>query len=56
MVLTLDILILIIGLLLYGYANNPKLAEIGRIMFGCAMLALLFGADRVVQVLRGVVR
>ena len=48
MVLTLDVLILLIGLLMFILSVNPKLIEIGKIMFFCALLALLLGGERVV--------
>lgn len=30
------------GLLIYALAANPKAAEIGRLMFACALLAICF--------------
>lgn len=33
-------LIAVLGLLLYILATNPKVQEIGRIMFACGMLVL----------------
>jgi hypothetical protein len=46
MTITLSLLILaILGLLLYAFASNGKLAEVGRIVFFCATLALCFGAS-----------
>jgi Na+/phosphate symporter len=36
------LLVLIIGLLMYALCVNPKLQEIGRIMFFCGLFVLLF--------------
>lgn len=45
MTITLSLLILaILGLLVYAFASNGKLAEVGRLVFACAILALFFGA------------
>jgi Na+/phosphate symporter len=35
-------IVLIVGLLMYALAANPKISEIGRIMFFCGLLALCF--------------
>ncbi len=51
MSITLDLLVLIIGLLMYVLAANPKINEIGRIMFAFGLLALLLGADKVVAMI-----
>ncbi len=32
--------VLVGGLCLYGFSSNAKAAELGRLMFACAMLAL----------------
>ena len=43
MTITLSLFVLaVLGLLLYAFAANPKAAEIGRITFFCALLALCF--------------
>ena len=34
------LLILVVGLLMYALAANPKVQEIGRIMFQCGMFVL----------------
>jgi Na+/phosphate symporter len=40
-----SLLVLVIGLLMYALATNPKVSEIGRIMFAFGLLAfLLHGA------------
>jgi len=48
MVIGLDALVLIIGLLMYALSANPKLQEIGRIMFAFGLLALLLSGAQVV--------
>jgi Na+/phosphate symporter len=48
MVILVPVLVLIIGLLMYALCVNPKLQEIGRIMFAFGLLvALLHGAEAV---------
>lgn len=39
----LSLLVSLIGVLMYGFAANPKLQEIGRIMFWTGLLAFLLG-------------
>lgn len=36
----------IVGLLMYILASNPKVSEIGRIMFFCGLMALMFSSAR----------
>lgn len=43
MIILLPLLIAVIGLFMYVLASNPKLQEIGRIMFFCGLLAFLMG-------------
>jgi hypothetical protein len=43
MILYLSLLIALIGVLMYALCANAKLAEIGRILFFCGMLAFLLG-------------
>lgn len=44
MIILLPLLIALIGLLMYFLCvNNPKLAEIGRIMFFAGLLVFLLG-------------
>jgi Na+/phosphate symporter len=52
MVILLPLLVCIIGLLMYALSANPKLVEIGRIMFFAGLLATLLGAGPVVSTLR----
>lgn len=41
----LSLLVAIAGILLYAFAANPKLQEVGRISFGCGLLAFLLQRD-----------
>ncbi len=41
MIIWLSLLIALVGLLMYVLSGNPKLAEIGRLMFGSGLLAFL---------------
>lgn len=52
MIVGLDMLVLLVGLLMYALSVNGKLAEIGRIMFFCGLFALLLGGDRVVALFK----
>ena len=42
----IPLLVAIIGLLLYILASNAKVSEIGRLMFACGLLALMFASAR----------
>jgi hypothetical protein len=43
-------IVAVVGALIYGFATNPKLAEIGRILFFCGVFALvLMNAGKVVH-------
>jgi Na+/phosphate symporter len=53
MVIYLSLLIALIGVLAFALCVNPKLQEIGRIMFFCGLLAfLLVAAGPAVSLLR----
>ena len=41
MIIYLDLLVAVVGLLMYALAANPKLVEIGKIMFWVGLLAFL---------------
>ena len=41
MVIYLSLLIAVIGVLMYVLCTNGKLAEIGRLAYGCGLLAFL---------------
>lgn len=43
MIILLPLLIAVIGLIMYFIASNPKVVEIGRIMFWTGLLAFLLG-------------
>lgn len=43
MIAIFPLVVLIVGLLIYfAAAANPKLAEVGRLMFACGLLVLCF--------------
>lgn len=42
MIVYFPLLVAVIGVLLYALATNGKIQEIGRISFGCGLLAFLF--------------
>jgi Na+/phosphate symporter len=44
MIIGLTLLVALIGVLMYALCANPKLQEIGRIMFFAGLLAFLLGA------------
>jgi hypothetical protein len=49
MVIGIDLIICIVGLLMYALSNtNPKISEIGRIMFAFGLLALLLSGPQIV--------
>lgn len=53
MIIYLALLVALVGVLMYALCTNPKLAEIGRIMFGCGLLAFLLGfSESAITVLR----
>lgn len=53
MIILLPLLVAVIGLLMYALSANPKLQEVGRIMFFCGTLAfLLSGAQSAVNLIR----
>lgn len=52
MVIVLDLLFAVIGVLMYALCANPKLQEIGRILFFAGVLAfLLVGGERAISLL-----
>ena len=51
MLLYLPLLVCLIGLLMYVLASNPKINEVGRMMFWCGLLAFLLMGERLVQLL-----
>jgi hypothetical protein len=53
LVASLVVVIGLVGLLLYGFAANPKLQKIGEDMFLAAIFAICFGASAKLFVLLG---
>jgi hypothetical protein len=51
MTIVFTLLIAVIGLLMYALCSNPKLVEVGRIMFWTGLLAFMLsgGVGHVVQ-------
>jgi hypothetical protein len=47
MIIYLPLLIAIIGLLMYALSANPKVVEIGKIMFWTGLLAFLIGGGAI---------
>ena len=43
MTIVFTLLIAVIGLLMYALCSNPKLIEVGRIMFWTGLLAFMLG-------------
>jgi hypothetical protein len=43
MIIVFPLLVAVVGLLMYVLASNPKVQEIGRIMFWTGLLAFLLG-------------
>ena len=41
MIIYFALLVALVGVLMYALCVNPKLAEIGRLMFACGLLAFL---------------
>lgn len=52
MTVYLPLLISIIGVLMFALCTNPKLSEIGKILFFCGALAFLLNAHYTVTPLR----
>ena len=44
MIILLPLLVALVGVLMYALSTNPKLVEIGRMMFWTGLLAFLLGA------------
>ena len=52
MIIYLPLLVAIIGVLMYALCTNPKLAEIGRILFFAGVFTFLLSAHYTVTPLR----
>lgn len=48
MAILLSVLVLVVGLLMYLLAANPKVQEVGRIMFAFGLLVFLMGSEQVI--------
>ena len=53
MIIYFPVLVALIGVLMYALCVNPKLSEIGRIMFWTGLLAFLLQGDRLIKVIGG---
>lgn len=42
LVILIPLLVAVVGLLMYALAGSAKVAEAGRLMFGCGVLVTLF--------------
>jgi hypothetical protein len=51
MTIVLSLLVCLLGLLFYGFSGNPKVSEVGRMMFWTGLLSflLLIGGRHVVD-------
>lgn len=52
MTIYLSLAVCLIGALMYGFASNPKVAEIGRISFAFGLLAFLMNSGQAMSILR----
>lgn len=50
MIISIQLLVLIVGLIMYVLGKDAKIQEIGRIMFAFALLAILLGAEQIVKI------
>jgi len=50
-VILLPVLVALIGLLLYAFAENPKLQEIGRVTYFAGMLAFLLRSAELMKII-----
>ena len=51
MIIYLSLLVALVGVLMYALCTNGKLIEIGRIMFGVGLLAVLLNVGGVLNIL-----
>jgi hypothetical protein len=52
MLIYFPLLVAVIGVLMYALCANPKLAEVGRIMFWTGLLAFLLGGRYLLTVVK----
>jgi hypothetical protein len=50
-IIALTLLVALVGLLMYILAANPKLQEIGRILFFAGVLAFLLNSEKLLTLL-----
>jgi Na+/phosphate symporter len=48
----IQLIVCVVGLLMYVLASNPKVSEIGRIMFWTGLLSFLLGGHAVIPFVR----
>lgn len=53
MIIFLSLIVCLIGVLMYALSANPKLVEIGRMMFWCGLLAFLLQDPSLVTLVSG---
>ena len=46
MMITIPMVVAVVGLILYLPSINPKINEVGRIMFFCGLLAVMLAFQR----------
>ena len=51
MIIALTLLVALVGLLMYVLCANPKLQEVGRIMFFAGVLAFLLNGEKLLTLL-----
>ena len=51
MIILLPLLVAVVGLLMYALSANPKLQEVGRLMFFAGLFVFLLGSKNVVNIL-----
>ncbi len=51
MIIALTLLVALVGLLMYVLCANPKLQELGRIMFFVGLLAFLLNGEKLLTLL-----
>lgn len=52
MIIYLQLLVALVGAALYVISTNPKVIEIGRLMFATGLLAFLLHADSLLRVIK----
>jgi hypothetical protein len=52
MLIVFPLFVCLVGLLMYALCVNPKLADIGRIMFAVGLFVVVFASDKVVGLIR----